>query len=138
MSKELQILKTVSKLISYLSKLSDEQIKQIEENSADINFIFRSKIKTKGKSTDNKAGVVFNVNEIASAIKNMHDRQQVESYLDKTIPSKVELLKLAKFLDIPVSKSDKTEQIKHKLIEGTIGFKLRSHAIQNTGNLSNT
>jgi len=44
--------------------------------------------------------------------------------------SKIDIENIAKKLDVPFQKKDSIEKLKYKIIERTIGFRLRSQAIQ--------
>src|SRR5712692_4153642 len=60
-------------------------------------------------------------------------RDEGNLLLDQRIRSKHDMLRLAKKLDVPVQKSDSADQIRARVIESTIGFRIRSAAIQGAG-----
>ena len=50
--------------------------------------------------------------------------------METKITSKDDMARLARQLDIQVQKSDSADQLKARIIESTIGFRIRSAAIQ--------
>lgn len=65
-----------------------------------------------------------------STLENMKTREEGELFLSRICKSKDDLIYLTKYLDIPVQKSDKLDRLKDKIIEATIGYRVRSAAIQ--------
>ena len=57
-------------------------------------------------------------------------REAAESYLDSVAPRKVDLITLARYLKIPIHNSDTVERLRDKIVDSTVGFRLRSHAIR--------
>lgn len=70
--------------------------------------------------------------DTADAIRSCRTREEGEELLATKVTSKSDLSQLARNLDLPVQKSDSTEQLTAKIIEATIGFRLRSAAVQGT------
>ena len=60
----------------------------------------------------------------------MNSREDGFKLLVDKCSSRLDLEVLARKLDIPFTKKDIIEKLKDKIIEGTIGFRLRSQAIQ--------
>lgn len=67
---------------------------------------------------------------IVDALNAFDKRDQGIDYLNKKTKTKEDLVQLAKYLDKPIQKNDNIEQIRDKVIESTIGYRLRSAAIQ--------
>jgi len=51
--------------------------------------------------------------------------------LEREHPSKEQLLRLCRFLDLRAEKRDTVHRLRERIVEATIGFRLRSEAIQN-------
>ena len=68
--------------------------------------------------------------QIGERLRSSNSREEGESLLRDTVTSKDEMARLARKLDLPVQKSDSADQLKARLIESTIGFRLRSAAVQ--------
>ena len=58
-------------------------------------------------------------------------REQAEELLKNF--KKADLQRIAKDLDIPIQKNEDISRLREKIIESTVGFKLRSQAIQGGG-----
>jgi hypothetical protein len=70
--------------------------------------------------------------EAITAITSLSNRQEAKSLLDDKFGSKKALEALARRLDIPINKKDKIEELRDKIVEATVGARMRSQAIQGT------
>ena len=70
--------------------------------------------------------------QVARDLRELTTREEGEKLLDERASSKDDMVRLARILDLPVQKSDTVQQLRSRLIESTIGFRLRSAAIQGT------
>lgn len=68
--------------------------------------------------------------QIRSTLENMATREEGTEFLENACRSKEDLIRLAKYIDIPVQKTDNVSQLRERIIEATIGYRLRSAAIQ--------
>ena len=116
----------------FIDCLSEDDIQDIANGKK--HFTIDTTVK-KDKSLVKKEA---NIDKIASAslmnleekLPKTHSRNEAEELLKDF--KKTDLQKLAKALDIPIQSRDNISKIKEKIIESTIGFKLRSQAIQNS------
>ena len=67
---------------------------------------------------------------ITYALQNTDTREHARELIDSFLHTKEELTRFARVLDIPVPKCISSEQIKDRLVEGTVGYRLRSAAIR--------
>ena len=70
--------------------------------------------------------------QIADELTRAADRNAGMAILSRRCPSKSDLILLARLLDLPVQKRENVDRITEKVIEATIGFRLRSRAVQGT------
>jgi len=80
-----------------------------------------------------KPSVVLDSNVIAqtqSKLRTMNSRGDGELLLKQIAPTKSALETLARSLDLPIRKSDNTRNLRDRIIESTIGYRLASAAIQ--------
>jgi hypothetical protein len=68
--------------------------------------------------------------EIAAELQRLSDREAGVSLLHQRCSTKVSLERLARCLDLPVRREDTAENLRDRIIEATIGFRLRSQAIR--------
>jgi hypothetical protein len=66
---------------------------------------------------------------LISALKAAETRELGQQILDDAKLTREGLARLAKALDLPVLRTEGTERIREKIIETTVGFRLRSKAI---------
>jgi hypothetical protein len=68
--------------------------------------------------------------EIAEKLHVLRSREDGERLLQDETPNRPALEALARFFQLPVQKDDTIERLRAKIIENTIGSRLRSEAIQ--------
>jgi hypothetical protein len=123
LTKETQIL--VKELCNGINKLKDEDIEKIISGNAYIEL----KVITKD-SKINKIPKIFD--EIKQKLEGLSSREDGLKFLKNNCKTKNDLIKLAKQIDIPVSSSYKVEQLRERIVEATIGYRIRSAAIQDS------
>lgn len=74
--------------------------------------------------------------DLASRLVKLDSREAALDALSETISTKSDVLRLARLLDVHTQKEDTTEHIREKLVEATVGFRLKSAAVRGTGNAS--
>ena len=57
-------------------------------------------------------------------------REEAEKYLSANSPRKSDLVSLAKEMNIPIHAADTGDKIRDKIIDATVGYRLRSQAIR--------
>jgi hypothetical protein len=83
------------------------------------------------KQSSSQKSYSTDLRHIEDKLAKIDSREQAEELLKDF--KKAELQRIAKGLDIPTQKNEGIVRIKEKIIESTIGFKLRSQAIQSGG-----
>lgn len=124
------ILDTIS---DKLSKLSKNEIQLLINGDADIDIlIVRKDVKSKNLRVNDKLGLekLDTFSKVISRLGEAVSRDAGIIILEEIIPLKNDLESFAKHIDVVVSKSDRVENIKNKIVDATIGAKLRSGAIQ--------
>ena len=121
-------LDEIERYIAYLKNLTRDQIEQLKENDAYIEFIFQ------GNKMDRSLVVTPENKEyvnILMSIEDMQSKSEVEKYLKQFSLKRKDLETMCKLKDIPFTKRDNMTMLKDKIFERMVGFKLRSRAIQN-------
>lgn len=67
---------------------------------------------------------------LREAMQNTDTREHARELIDRFLHTKADLTRLATVLDIPVPKNISSEHLKDRLVEGTVGYRLRSAAIR--------
>ena len=71
------------------------------------------------------------------ALRKTETREQAREMIDSTLRTKDDLYQLARLLDIPTLKNATSEHMKDRLVEATVGFRIRSAAVQGKLQMSN-
>ena len=121
------ISKIFNILAKELEKFSDEELVDISSGKAKI------KVDIINNRSSSKKSIACDIDyqKVKSELNSFQTREEGLEYLNLQCKTKKELTALAKIIDIHVQKTDKIDQLKEKIIESTIGFRLRSAAIQN-------
>lgn len=123
------------KIADQIDKIPASSLEELSQGKFNIRIELSS---NKGKVNGQEQSKLPNINElneIESALRKMESREQGNIYLHEKLLSKDGLIELARHLDLPVQKRDSIKLISEKIIETTIGYKLRSHAIQGSTEL---
>ena len=120
----------IEKFISYLDKLSDNELYKLNNGIATIQYNLVDE--KKGNDKELKDAKISNIDpdEIINALEKLSTRESGEEYLKNKLITRLDYEAVVKKLDIPYNKKDNINKLRDKIIEGTIGFRLRSQAIQ--------
>lgn len=105
-----------------LQRLSDPQY------TLEIRAVRR---RSKEESTNNVSSEEAKV--VIETLTALSSRQEAQALLDSRFPTKKNLEAIARRLDIPIVRQDKVEELRDKIVEATVGARIRSQAIQGTG-----
>lgn len=117
----------MERFLAFLNKLPQAVVKEIEngEKRIEINVISTSK--------ESDEPILQNsvvVSESISLLNSMQSREEAYSYMSSSDLKKADLEAICKQLDLPFTKKENIKALLEKIIEGTVGYKLRSQAIQ--------
>lgn len=114
--------------LAFLNKLPQAMVKEIEngEKQIEINIISSSKEPNEPMSENSIV-----VSEAITFLNSMQSREEASSYFSTNDLKKADLEAICKQLDLPFTKKENMKTLQEKIIEGTVGYKLRSQAIQN-------
>lgn len=87
--------------------------------------------KKKTAQTKNPSNITDeDLRSLGELLRTTRTRDEGNRLLDEKFMSKNDMSRLARLLDLPVQKTDSVEQIRARVIESTIGFRIRSAAVQ--------
>ena len=121
----------LKELMSHLQTVEDAQFETLMSGQAKLEFNIVPISKAAVEPRKNEEIEDFAKNA-AEKLHGIGTREQGDQYLESLYRTKEDLLKIAKYLDLPVQKKETIQQIKDKIIESTIGFRVRSAAVQGT------
>jgi hypothetical protein len=67
---------------------------------------------------------------ISARLAGLETREAGRELLDEALPTKASLERFARFLDLPLQRTNTIESLREKIIEAAIGSRLRSEAVQ--------
>ena len=113
----------------YLSTLPADEVDTLLKNELELRL---SVVEKKRRLKSPKTAVLdaAQLSEIASHLHSMDNRADGEQLLRDVAPSRSALDMLARHLDVAVRREDRRDDLLHRIIESTIGFRLSSAAVQ--------
>lgn len=123
-------------LASLLESLSEDQIEDLIRGSSELRV---HKLKRDEISRVSEVSRVPKYNrvlddskfpKILARLQVLTTREAGREVLEEEFPSRASIERFARFLDLPVQRSDKIETLRHRIIESEIGSRLRSEAVQ--------
>ncbi len=87
-----------------------------------------SAMKQRGRRTT--AAAVVEPTVIRDTLRSVASREEGVEYLRAVAGSRAAVQRIARFLDLPVRRGETVDRLREKIIEATIGFRLRSQAIR--------
>lgn len=127
MNSKFLIMQILEQFSGQVAKLSEEELEKLEKGAYELTIKIQKK---RNSSTHAKIVTNENSKELAQRLQECRTREEGIALIAESFETKTELEQFARHLDVVVSKQDKLEQIRAKVIEATVGAVLRSEAIQ--------
>lgn len=131
MTKTADSLLTVFRRVSEaLDAMSNEELQRLSDPlyTLEIRAVRKRSKEESNTALDQEAAA-----EVIAALTGQASRQDAQALLDAQFPSKKALEVIARRLDIPIIRHDRVEDLRDKIVEATVGARIRSQAIQGTG-----
>lgn len=120
------IATALRRLAIALEGMSDEELARLNEPGTEIEIkVLRRRSKEVGTPV-----IQIDIADITAKLEMVASRAEASEYLEKNFGTKKVLEQIARSFDVVVSKQDKTETLRDRIIEATVGARLRSEAIQ--------
>lgn len=114
------------RIAAAVERMSDEELLRLNEPGTEIEIkVLRRRVKDE-RATEAQPDLP----DIVAKLTASASRADASSFLDKGFETKKALEQIARHLDVAVLKQDKAETLRDKIIEATVGARLRSEAIQ--------
>ena len=113
--------------LAFLNKLPQAMVKEIENGEKQIEINIISSYKEPNEPMSENSIVV---SEAITFLNSMQSREEASSYFYTNDLKRVDVEAICKQLDLPFTKKENMKTLQEKIIEGTVGYKLRSQAIQ--------
>ena len=119
------LLKQIELFVSYLKKLNVQDLCDLEEGRARISFVLQN------ESVSDAFFDTFQYQQYVDELMKMTSREQCVSYFEKNQLKRKDLEGILKCLGVAYNKNDNRYRLQSKVIENTVGKKLREDAIIN-------
>ncbi len=119
--------KLIREFLKFLESLSPDALSAVMQGDRKITFSLGddSEPKKKTATLDDKS-----LATLQQQLRDSRSREDAHSLIAGL--TKASLTALAKQLDTPTQKADTVDRLREKIVEATIGFRMRSEAIQTT------
>lgn len=114
-------------IVDAVDRLSEEDFSKLG------NGLYNVEIRLTRKRNKEDAVSPIQEADLASVIEKLTgspNREEAQHFLDANLSTRKSFELIARKLDISISKQDKIETLRDKVIEATVGARLRSQAIQ--------
>ena len=119
-----ELLDIINVLSKTLNSIDDQQFNKLINNSAKLVYVENKIESKKDTSYDN-----IKINNLISKIKEFKTREETEIYIEDLKLKKEELIELGRLVNANISKKDNKKKISEKIVDATIGTRLRVEAI---------
>lgn len=126
-SQKLKFSGTLRRLVDAVERLSEDDISKLGDESYSIEIRLTRKRNKEETISPIQETDLANVIEKLTGFAN---REEAQHFLNANFPTRKSVELIARKLDIPISKQDKVETLRDKVIEATVGARVRSQAIQ--------
>lgn len=116
----------LNQFTKFISNLSEEDITDLTSGKKRLCIELMEK-----KQSSNSKKSSTDLKDTEDKLVKTDSRDKAEELLKNF--KKADLQRIAKDLDIPIQKNEDISRLREKIIESTVGFKLRSQAIQGGG-----
>ena len=127
MSRKNVYISEMERFLAFLNKLPQVVVNEIEKGEKQIEINVVASTKEPNEPIQQNSVVV---SESISLLNSMQTREEAYSYISSSDLKKADLEAICKLLDLPFTKKENIKALQEKIIEGTVGYKLRSQAIQ--------
>ncbi|MGE8534832.1 MAG: hypothetical protein ACN6OJ_09645 [Chryseobacterium sp.] len=121
------LIQEFEKYLTFLKKISHDDLNSILKREKEIVFEIRDK---SSKLKNRELLIGDEIEKIINKLGSVEKREDGINYIETLNLTRIDIENILKKLDTHFTKKDSIQRLKEKLIESTIGFKLRSEAIQ--------
>lgn len=112
--------------LRFLEELKPEEIASLESRESRVEIRLSGPKRSEGKP---HSGLTpEDLSKLGSELRAAATNERAATLLSGL--NKEQLTRLSRALDLPVQKSDTIDQIRERVVQSTVGFRLRSKAIQ--------
>lgn len=116
-----------TRLENFLNTLSDVQLHRLSIGEVEVHFSLTQAASVNKRNAISQS--IVDCNMIVLELRQSQNEKVAMEYLSSLNLSRDGYMQILKCLDIPTSNRDSISKMSRKIIDGTIGFQLRSQAI---------
>lgn len=124
-----ELLDIINVLSKTLSSINDEEFNKLITNSAKLIYMEDEVKKPKDIINNNVKFNNVEFNNVISDIENFNKREDVQAYIEDLKLKKDDLFELGKLVNANMSRKDTKTKITEKIVDATVGARLRVEAI---------
>ncbi len=113
----------------YLEQAADADVEAIVHGEMDLRISICGR-RTSGRRVKPAVLSTEQIDEIVQSLKALQSRTDGENLLKQRAATRKSLEAVARHIDVSVRKSERVEDLRQRIVEGTIGFRLSSAAIR--------
>lgn len=115
------------RILAAFAELSEDDLDKLLDDGYTIK-IKVVRVRSKEESATSQADV--DIPAVITKLTDFTSREEAQRFLDENFGGRKLLEPIARKLDIPIMSQDKVDVLRDKIIEATVGARMRSQAIQ--------
>ncbi len=130
------VIAILEQITKSIKELSDDELNSVISGDTKLSFDVGRGPRTRhskrdfGNKRKNRKVTAAEGRTLVERLKLIEEREEGYKLLAVSHTKKDELAQITRMLDLPINKSDSIERLRDKIIEATIGYRLRSQAVQ--------
>ena len=122
-----QVVALLRNVARQIQAMDEKTVNRVLEGGFRIDADLPSESKTASKQS---ACSDEQINELKAALSKIDSHEEARLVIGNSLGSRAQLVSFARALDIPAPKNSTSEELKDRLVEATVGFRVRSAAIR--------
>ena len=116
------------RLMLVFEQLDDNDVAKLVDDAYEVEIKFNRR----RSRQDNLTTEELDLPKLITQLTNLPSRVDAQKFLEASFGTRKSLEQIAKTIDVPIIRQDKVETLRDKIIEATVGARIRSQAIQGT------
>ena len=122
-------IRFTQRLAKFLASLTVAEVKALADGRAELTVVTKGERTRKRPSKASKPDLAT-LHSVLQYLHGARDREVGLAKLEREVSTKTALESLARLADLPVQRNDTIEDLRQRIIEATIGYRLRSQAVK--------
>ena len=122
-----ELLLAMQRIAAALTEMDEDDISKIVDDAYTLEIRL---VRKRNKEDSSAKAAQIDAPAIIAKLAEFSSREDAQKFLDENFGGKRLLELIARSLDIPIMKQDRVDTLRDKIIESTVGARMRSQAIQ--------